>query len=87
MQRHGPFASTADADVDHLHRHGEEHRKVNVTLADMEMATNIHMDAIGVDFYHQKEIALRAAGANAVFNDYQHVAHYLQLGAIGEDMS
>jgi len=46
---------------------------------DMEMAKNIHVDAIGVDFYCQQGDALKAAGALAVFDDYSQVADFLKL--------
>lgn len=46
---------------------------------DMEMATSINVAAIGVDFYHQQEDALKTAGALAVFDDYKLLADYLQL--------
>ena len=49
------------------------------SVADIEMASLIGMDAIGVDFYHQQADELRAAGALDVFDDYQQVANYLQL--------
>lgn len=46
---------------------------------DMEMASRIGMDAIGVNFYHQQADVLLEAGALNVFNDYQLIADYLQL--------
>jgi phosphoglycolate phosphatase len=49
------------------------------SVGDIEMAKSIGVDAIGVDFYHQQEAALRAAGALEVFDDYQQLAEYLQL--------
>jgi phosphoglycolate phosphatase len=47
--------------------------------SDMEMAKNINVTAIGVDFYHQQEAALKAAGALAVFDDYPLLANFLGL--------
>lgn len=47
------------------------------SATDMEMATNIHVDAIGVDFYHQQEAVLKAAGALVVFDNYKLLADYL----------
>ena len=47
--------------------------------SDIEMARNINVTAIGVDFYHQQEDALKAAGALAVFDDYQLLANFLGL--------
>ncbi|KTD24520.1 MULTISPECIES: HAD family hydrolase [Legionella] len=52
---------------------------VGDSVSDIEMAKSIGVDAIGVDFYHQQEAALLAAGALAVFDDYQQLAEYLQL--------
>lgn len=46
---------------------------------DMEMATRINVTAIGVDFYHQQEAALKAAGALAVFDDFKLLADFLNL--------
>lgn len=46
---------------------------------DMEMAKNINVTAIGVDFYHQNELALKTAGALAVFDDYQFLGQFLKL--------
>lgn len=50
------------------------------SVADMEMAMAIEIDAIGVDFYHLQKAQLLAAGALHVFDDYQQVARFLQLG-------
>lgn len=49
------------------------------SVMDIEMARQINVDAIGVDFYHQQEENLRRAGALEVFDDYQQLATYLQL--------
>lgn len=49
------------------------------SATDMEMATSINVAAIGVDFYHQQETALKEAGALAVFDDYKLLADYLKL--------
>jgi phosphoglycolate phosphatase len=49
------------------------------STSDMEMATSIHVSAIGVDFYHQQADALKAAGAMAVFDDYTLLAEFLKL--------
>ena len=49
------------------------------SVTDMEMAKNINVAAIGVDFYHQQDTALKGAGAIAVFDDYQLLADYLGL--------
>lgn len=46
---------------------------------DIEMAKSVNVTAIGVDFYHQQEAALKAAGAMAVFDDYQLLADFLGL--------
>lgn len=47
--------------------------------SDMETAHRIQVAAIGMDFYHQQEAALTAAGAVAVFDDYQLLADFLKL--------
>ncbi|KTD20559.1 phosphatase [Legionella lansingensis] len=57
----------------------DEALMVGDSVTDMQMAKNLGVDAIGVDFYHQQKTALLAAGALAVFDDYQHLADYLQL--------
>jgi len=49
------------------------------STTDMEMASSIHVAAVGVDFYHQQEDALKASGALAVFDDYQLLADFLKL--------
>jgi phosphoglycolate phosphatase len=49
------------------------------SAVDMEMAKNIHVRAIGVDFYHQQEASLKAAGALAVFDDYKLLADFLSV--------
>jgi phosphoglycolate phosphatase len=49
---------------------------------DMEMAKSINVTAIGVDYYHQQEAALKAAGALAVFDDYQLLAEFLRLPTV-----
>ena len=49
------------------------------SVTDMEMAKQANVDAIGVDFYHQQEPSLLAAGALQVFDDYQQLANYLHL--------
>ena len=52
---------------------------VGDSITDMEMAREIHVDAVGVDFYNQQSEGLRVAGAQAVFDDYQQLAHYLGI--------
>lgn len=49
------------------------------SVADMEMAKSINVDAIGVDFYHQQGDALKSAGAIAVFDDYELLAKFLKI--------
>lgn len=49
------------------------------SLTDIEMAKNIGMDAVGVNFYHQPADLLLNAGALAVFDEYHLIADYLQL--------
>ncbi|MFA5960844.1 MAG: HAD-IIIA family hydrolase [Tatlockia sp.] len=57
----------------------DETLMVGDSVNDIEMANNCKVDAIGVDFYHQQENALRLAGALEVFDDYQQLANYLHL--------
>ena len=52
---------------------------VGDSVTDIEMAVQLKVDAIGIDFYHQQAADLRAAGACDVFDDYQQLAVYLQL--------
>ncbi|MCP0914149.1 MULTISPECIES: HAD family hydrolase [Legionella] len=54
---------------------------VGDSVSDIEMAAAIGVDAIGVNFYNQKEQAreLLAAGALYVFDDYQQLLDYMQL--------
>lgn len=65
--------------MDEFGRKPESTVMIGDSTTDMEMAKNIHVDAIGVDFYHQQELALKKAGALAVFDDYQLLADYLHL--------
>ena len=53
---------------------------VGDSVSDIEMAKEAGVDAMGVDFYHQEATNLRNAGAIDVFDDYQQLARYLQLG-------
>lgn len=57
----------------------EDALMVGDSISDIDMAKSIGVDAVGVDFYHQQEVALRAAGALNVFDDYQQFADYLHL--------
>lgn len=52
---------------------------VGDTVTDMEMAVNSHVDAVGVDFYHQNKEVLIEAGAVEVFDDYSLLAKFLKL--------
>ncbi len=52
---------------------------VGDSVSDIEMAKQIGVDAVGVDFYHQQAAHLHAAGALEVFDDYRQLADYLQL--------
>ena len=49
------------------------------SASDIEMAKQLHVVAIGVDFYFQNESILWAAGAENVFNDFQQLTRYLNL--------
>ena len=52
------------------------------SVSDIEMAKQLGVDAIGVDFYHQQAANLRMTGALDVFDDYQELAKYLQLNVL-----
>lgn len=52
---------------------------VGDSVTDIEMAKQINVDAVGVDFYQQQTAELRVAGALDVFDDYQQLAKYLKL--------
>lgn len=57
---------------------------VGDSASDIEMARQIQVDAIGVNFYNQSglEEELLAMGANAVFNAYQDLEDYLGLTGV-----
>jgi phosphoglycolate phosphatase len=57
----------------------EETLMVGDSVSDIEMAVQIGVRAIGVDFYNQNEPSLRAAGADDVFDCFQQLADYLEL--------
>ena len=52
---------------------------VGDSVSDMEMARQIGMVCVGIDFYHQNTAALLTAGAEEVFDNYQDLANYLNL--------
>lgn len=62
--------------------HPSETLMIGDSLSDVEMAGLAGVDAIGVDFYHQQESGLSAAGALMVFDDYSRLAHYLGLSDV-----
>lgn len=51
---------------------------VGDSITDIEMARQIGVDAVGVDFYHQQEKNLRLAGAFDVFHNYQQLIQYIE---------
>lgn len=53
------------------------------SVTDMEMAKSIGVAAVGVDFYHQQEAALKSAGALMVFDNYSRLADFLNLKNTG----
>ncbi len=65
--------------MDEFGRKPSETLMIGDSTTDMEMAKGIEVAAVGVDFYHQQEDALKAAGALAVFDDYQLLADFLEL--------
>lgn len=46
---------------------------------DMEMARMVQVTAVGLDMYHQQAVALKAAGAVEVFDDYKQIAAFLNV--------
>lgn len=62
--------------MDVFGRSAAETVMIGDSAADIEMAVLAGVDAIGVDFYHQQEALLLAAGAVAVFDDEKQLADY-----------
>lgn len=65
--------------TDELNISADRALMIGDSIADIEMATCIGMDAFGVNFYQKDPSALLQAGALAVFDDYQLLAEQLQL--------
>lgn len=57
----------------------EETLMVGDSVSDIEMAVQIGVKAVGVDLYHQNESSLRAAGADAVIDNFFQLLDYLSL--------
>lgn len=57
----------------------DETLMIGDSVSDIEMAAQLQVTALGVDFYGQNELLLRSAGAHDVFNDFQQLAKYLDL--------
>lgn len=57
----------------------EETLMVGDSPTDMEMAKNLHVDAVGVDFYYRQDSSLLNAGASCVVNDYEQLARHIGL--------
>lgn len=55
------------------------------SVTDIQMAKALDVAAIGMDFYHQQEDALRAAGALEVFDNFKQLADYLNLSNLAEN--
>lgn len=55
----------------------EQTLMVGDSSSDMEMAAALHVDAVGMDFFHTEESLLRAAGANHVCHDYAQLFQYI----------
>lgn len=51
------------------------------SIADIEMAQSIGMDALGVDFYQSEGHALLNAGALEVCNEYSQIESFLEKNA------
>lgn len=52
---------------------------VGDSASDMEMAQMLKVDAVGVDFYHQMQSELLAAGALEVFDNNKSLASFLRV--------
>ena len=52
---------------------------VGDSVADIDMASQINVDAIGMDFYHQQKAGLLEAGALIVFDNYSQLTQHLEL--------
>lgn len=61
------------------HLQAQDGIMIGDSLSDIEMALQIGMPIIGVDFYHQGTEQLMAAGARAVVSSYQELAKLLGL--------
>ncbi len=57
----------------------DETLMIGDSVSDIEMAKQVGVDAIGMDFGYQAEEMLIHAGAQAVFDDYDKLAQYLGL--------
>lgn len=56
----------------------EEALMVGDSLSDIEMATNLGMDVVGMNLYYQLSEQFLSAGALKIFEDYQSLAEFLQ---------
>lgn len=55
----------------------DETLMIGDSIADMEMALSLSVDAVGVDFYHQQGVYLKESGALDVFDNYEQVGIFL----------
>ncbi len=46
---------------------------------DIEMAKQLHITAVGMDFYHQKRSTLEQAGAEVVIDNFEDLAKYIGI--------
>ncbi len=58
---------------------------VGDSLADIEMARALSVDAVGMDVYHENSQALRKAGALDVFDRFASLATFLQLKELDDE--
>lgn len=65
--------------IEQFHGHPSSTLMIGDSPSDMQMASALNVAGIGVDFYRQNTDALLAAGALAVFDDYQKLANFLHL--------
>lgn len=74
-----PSPDMLDEILDAFGVKADEALMVGDSVIDIDMAKSLGVDAVGVDFYHQQNDVLRAAGALDVFDNYQRFAEFLHL--------
>lgn len=65
--------------MDHCGVKASQTLMVGDSVVDVDMAKQLGVDTVGVDFYHQQATNLLAAGALEVFDDYRQLGDYLGI--------